>query len=297
MKPADFGLLFVVCLVWALNLVITRWTVSVADVPPVFFAGVRLGLVGLVLSPFLFPAPRQIGLMFLIAMGMGAVQFGLLFLGLANASASAAAVIGQLGVPITTIFSIMFLGEQIGWRRGLGIVMSFVGVMIIAIDPEKFSLTLGMIFLVMAAVSSSAASILMKRIDPMPAMKLQAWVGTFSLLPLMAMSFATETGQLKAVLSGDPLIYLSTAFAVLAVSIFGHGTFYRMIKKYDVTLISPLTLMTPIWGVVLGILLLNEPLTLKLIVGAVVALAGVAVIMVRPNRRFPEAPVGDKIGP
>ena len=88
MKPADFGLLFVVCLIWALNLVITRWTVSVADVPPVFFAGVRLGLVGLLLAPFLFPAPRQIGLMFLIGMGMGAVQFGLLFLGLANASAT-----------------------------------------------------------------------------------------------------------------------------------------------------------------------------------------------------------------
>jgi O-acetylserine/cysteine efflux transporter len=297
MKPADFGLLFLVCLVWALNLVITRWTVSTADVPPVFFAGVRLGLVGLVLAPFLFPAPKQIGLMFLIAMGMGAVQFGLLFLGLANASASAAAVIGQLGVPITTIFSVIFLGEQIGWRRGLGIVMSFLGVMIIAIDPEKFSLTLGMIFLVLAAVSSSAASILMKRIEPMPAMKLQAWVGTLSVIPLMAMSFAVETGQAKAVMSGDVLIYLSTAFAVLAVSIFGHGTFYRMIKKYDVTLISPLTLMTPIWGVVLGILLLNEPLTLKLMIGAVVALAGVGVIMVRPNRRFPEAPVGDMIGP
>jgi len=297
MKPADFGLLFAVCLIWALNLVITRWTVSVGDVPPVFFAGVRLGLVGLILSPFLFPAPRQLGLMFLIAMGMGAVQFGLLFLGLANASASAAAVIGQLGVPITTIFSIMFLGEQIGWRRGLGIVMSFAGVLIIAINPEKFSLTLGLIFLFLAAVSSSAASILMKRIDPMPAMKLQAWVGAFSIIPLMAMSFATETGQAKAVMLGDPLIYLSTAFAVLAVSIFGHGTFYRMIKRYDVTLISPLTLMTPIWGVVLGIVLLGEPLTAKLVIGAVVALAGVGVIMVRPNRRFPEAPVGDKIGP
>jgi len=297
MKLADFALLFAVCLIWALNLVITRWTVSAADVPPIFFAGVRLGLVGLVLSPFLFPAPRQIGLMFLIAMGMGAVQFGLLFLGLANASASAAAVIGQLGVPITTIFSMMFLGETIGWRRGAGIVMSFAGVLIIAIEPEGFSLTLGLIYLLLAAVSSSGASILMKRIDPMPAMQLQAWVGFFSVLPLLALSFATETGQREAVFSGDPLIYASTAFAVLAVSIFGHGTFYRMIKRYDVTLISPLTLMTPIWGVILGIALLGEPLTLKLIIGAIVALAGVGVIMVRPNKRFPEAPVGDKIGP
>lgn len=297
MKPADFGLLFVVCLVWAMNLVITRWTVTVADVPPVFFAGVRLGLVGLVLAPFLFPAPRQIGLMFLIAMGMGAVQFGLLFLGLANASASAAAVIGQLGVPITTIFSMVFLGEQIGWRRGLGIVMSFAGVMIIAIDPMNFSLSLGLIFLILSAVASSGASILMKRIEPMSAMKLQGWVGSFSVIPLMALSFATEGGQAEAVLSGDPLVYLSTAFAVLAVSVFGHGSFYRMIKRYDVTLISPLTLMTPVWGVALGIWLLGEPLTPKLIIGAIIALAGVGVIMVRPNRRFPEAPVGDKIGP
>ena len=296
MKPADFALLFAVCLIWALNLVITRWTVSAAEVPPIFFAGVRLGLVGLVLSPFLFPAPRQIGLMFLIAMGMGAVQFGLLFLGLANASASAAAVIGQLGVPITTIFSIVFLGEQIGWRRGLGIIMSFVGVLIIAIEPERLSLTLGLIFLFMAAVSSSAASILTKRITPMPAMKLQAWVGVFSVIPLMALSFAAETGQAAAAFSGNLLIYASTAFAVLAVSIFGHGTFYRMIKRYDVTLISPLTLMTPILGVALGIGLLGEPITLKLVIGAVVALIGVAVIMVRPNRRFPEAAVGDKIG-
>ena len=61
MKPADFGLLFAVCLIWALNLVITRWTVTVGDVPPLFFAGVRVTLVGAVLSPFLFPAPRQIG--------------------------------------------------------------------------------------------------------------------------------------------------------------------------------------------------------------------------------------------
>lgn len=297
MKPADFCLLFVVCLVWALNLVITRWTVSVGEVPPVFFAGVRLGLVGLVLSPFLFPAPRQFGLMFLIAMGMGAAQFGLLFLGLANASASTAAVIGQLGVPITTIFSVMFLGEQIGWRRGVGIVLSFIGVMIIAVDPKTFSLTVGLIFLVMAAISSSAASILMKRIDPMPAMKLQGWIGLFSLAPLMGLSFLTEEGQAAAVMSGDMLVYASTAFAVFAVSIFGHGTFYRMIKKYDVTLISPLTLMTPIWGLILGVLLLGEPLTAKLVIGAIVALAGVGVIMVRPNRRFPEASVGDKIGP
>ena len=66
--------------------------------------------------------------------------------------------------------------------------MSFAGVLIIAIEPEGFSLTLGLIYLLLAAVSSSGASILMKRIDPMPAMQLQAWVGFFSVLPLVGVA-------------------------------------------------------------------------------------------------------------
>jgi O-acetylserine/cysteine efflux transporter len=53
--------------------------------------------------------------------------------------------------------------------------------------------------------------------------------------------------------------------------------------------------MTPVMGVLLGILLLGEPVTPRLVIGAVIAIAGVGVISVRRNRRFPEAAVGDKI--
>ena len=61
MKPADFALLFAVCLMWALNLVITRWTVTELGVPPLFFAFVRVGLVAIALLPFLFPARARWG--------------------------------------------------------------------------------------------------------------------------------------------------------------------------------------------------------------------------------------------
>jgi O-acetylserine/cysteine efflux transporter len=63
-----------------------------------------------------------------------------------------------------------------------------------------------------------------------------------------------------------------------------------------VTLVSPLTLMTPVLSVALGVGLLGEPLTNRLVIGAIIAIAGVAIISLRPNRRFPEATVGDKIG-
>ena len=61
-------------------------------------------------------------------------------------------------------------------------------------------------------------------------------------------------------------------------------------------MLSPLTLMTPIWGVILSIVILTEPLTMKLVVGAMISLGGVLVIAIRPNRKMPEAALGPTTG-
>ena len=296
MAVRDFILLFAVCFVWGLNLVVTRWVVADAEVPPIFFAAVRFLCVGLVLIPFLRPIPRQLGTLFLISFFIGSGHFALLFVGLANAEASAASVVGQLGVPFSTLMSMVFLGETVGWRRGLGIALAFAGVLIIAVDPDSFQVSIGLLYIVGSAFIGSVGGILMKRMQPISALQLQAWIGLFSFAPLFALSGLVEAGQVGAYVSGGVLVWLATAFAVLGVSIFGHGGFYVLIKKYDISLLSPLTLMTPIWGVVLSILLLGEPLTMQLVVGAIVSLSGVFVIALRPNRRLPEAALGKKLG-
>ena len=295
MSARDFLLLAAVCFVWGLNLVVTRWVVADAGVPPIFFAAIRFAGIALVLFWFLRPMPKNLGMLFLISMGIGAVHFALLFLGLANAEASAVSVIGQLGVPFSTLMSMVFLGETVGWRRGLGITLAFAGAVVIAVNPETFTFSYGLLYVVASALVGSAAGILMKRMPPISALQLQAWVGLMSFAPLFALSGLTETGGWGAYASGGVLVWAATAFAVLGVSVFGHGSFYVLLKKYEVSLLSPLTLMTPVWGVVLSIILLGEVLSLQLIVGAAISLGGVFVILVRPNRRMPEAALGTKI--
>ena len=141
MSVRDFLLLAVVCFVWGLNLVVTRWVIADAGVPPIFFAGLRFAGIALVLVWFLRPIPKNLGMLFLIAMGIGAVHFALLFMGLANADASAVSVVGQIGVPFSTLMSMVFLGETVGWRRGIGIMMAFAGATLIANNPDNFSLS------------------------------------------------------------------------------------------------------------------------------------------------------------
>ena len=297
MSFRDFILLAAVCFVWGLNLVVTRWVVADAGVPPIFFAGMRFAGIFLVLFWFLRPIPKHLGTLFLIAMGIGAVHFALLFLGLANAEASAVSVVGQLGVPFSTLMSMAFLGEKVGWRRGLGIMLAFAGAILIAVDPTTFQLTYGLLYVVVAALVASGAGILMKRMPSISALQMQAWIGLFSFAPLFAVSGLLESDQngWTAFIDGGSLVWAATAFAVLGVSVFGHGGFYTLIKKYDISLLSPLTLMTPIWGVILSVVLLGEVLTLQLVVGAAISLGGVFVILVRPNRAMPEAALGDKV--
>lgn len=297
MNFRDFLLLSAVCFVWGLNLVVTRWVVADAGVPPIFFAAMRFAGIALVLFWFLRPIPKNLGTLFLIAMGMGAFHFAFLFTGLAHAEASAVSVVGQLGVPFSTLMSMAFLGEVVGWRRGLGIMLAFAGAILIAVDPNTFQLSFGLIYVVVAALVASGAGILMKRMPSISALQMQAWIGLFSFAPLFAVSGLLESDQngWGAFIDGGWWVWIATVYAVIGVSVFGHGGFYSLIKKYDISLLSPLTLMTPVWGVVLSVVLLGEVLTLQLVVGAAISLGGIFVILVRPNRVMPEAALGDKV--
>ncbi len=293
----DFVLLFAICLVWGLNIVIARWLFADLGVPPIFFAGVRFLGIALVLFAFLRPVPKDLRTLFLISMFIGAGHFALLFYGLAHAEASAAAVTGQLGVPFSTLMSMAFLGETIGWRRAMGIMLSFAGVVLIAFDPAGFSFSYGLLYIVASAFIGSMGGILMKRMAPISAFQMQAWVGLFSFAPLLALSAVVEgPGAFAGFVAADWPAWAALAFAVVGVSIFGHGGFYTLIKKYDVSMLSPLTLMTPIWGVVLSVVLLSEPLTANLVVGAAISLSGVFVIAIRRNRALPEAAIARKLG-
>lgn len=295
MNFRDFILLSAICFVWGLNIVVTRWVVFDMGVPPVFFAGLRFAGIALVLVYFLRPIPKDLKTLFAISMCIGAVHFALLFIGLANAEASSAAVVGQLGVPFSTLMSMAFLGEVVGWRRGLGIMLAFAGALLIAVDPTSFTFSYGLIYIAVSAFVGSIGGVLMKRMTPVSALQMQAWVGLFSFVPLFALSGLMESGGWSAWVSGGWLVWAATVFAVLGVSVFGHGGFYFLIKKYDISLLSPLTLMTPIWGVVLSVVLLNEQLSLQLITGAFISLGGVFVILVRPNKKMPEAALGTKV--
>ncbi len=294
MTGRDFLILCVCCFLWGANLAMTRWAIADLGVDPLFFAGTRFLIVAILLFPFLRPIPKNLATLALISLLIGSLNFGLLFVGLGLSEVSAAAVVGQLGVPISTLMSMIFLGEEVRWRRWLGIGLAFVGVIIIAFNPNSFSLSVGLLFVLGAAVLGSAGGIIMKKMEKMETLRLQAWIALFSFGPVFALSAMFETQQISGYVAAGWKAWGASLFAAIAVTIVAHGMFYTLLKRYEISLLSPLCLMTPLWGVALGVGLLGEPFTVRFLIGGTISLLGVLVIALRPNTMLPEAALGKK---
>jgi len=137
-----------------------------------------------------------------------------------------------------------------------------------------------------AALAAAFGAIFVKRV-PLKPIPLQAWMGLVSAPPLLVASLVFERGQIAASLDGGVWFLAALAFTVLAVNVFGHGSFYFLLKRYDASLVAPLTLIAPVIGVVLGVAVAGDPLTWRLALGGALALSGVAVVAARRARTVP----------
>ncbi|MGU9982193.1 DMT family transporter [Phreatobacter sp. HK31-P] len=281
----DFILLMVVCLVWATNFIVTKLVLVHLDVPPLLFSSLRFALLLLIALPWLLPWPRPRWRIALVGLMMGAGGFGLVSIGLMTATPSSAAVVTQLGVPITALLSVAMLGERIGWRRGIGIALAFSGAIVVMYDPSGFALSVGLIFVLASAFASAFGVVLMKKMENVEPLQFQAWVGLASVIPLALGSLALETDQFARASSAGWPFFLAVFYTALFVSLLGHSIFFRLVQKYEANLISTLTLMCPLMAIGLGILLTGDRVDTRMIVGTAVVLSGVALILLAPKAR------------
>lgn len=283
----DFLILMFVCLAWGLSNVVSKIVVVDWGVPPLAFAAIRFAVVVMATLPWLRPMPKPVWRILAVGSLMGGGNFALLFIGLQTATPSAAAVVVQIGVPITTLLSVVMLGERIGWRRGAGIVLTVAGTLLVIWNPDGFALSRGLIFVAGAAAAGSLGAILMKQMETMNPLRFQAWVGFVSLWPLAAGSALLEQNQATAMQAAGWPFVAAVGFSALIVSVAGHTAYFRLIQRYEANLLSPLTLMAPLTTIGLGVLITGDHFDMRMAVGTALALTGVLIVALRRNHVAP----------
>ncbi len=282
MRTIDIFIVLSINLAWGLAFISAK--IGVNEFPPFLFTTMRFLIIAVLLIPFLKIHRGQMTNILIISILGGG------YLALDNSQfISSVAVVLQLGVPFATILSVIFLGEVIKWRRILGIVLAFGGVIILIFEPTIFSDLGGVYYALLAALSIAISLLFMKKLKDVKVFDLQAWIAFISFLFLATISFLVEENQLDLILNASIIGWGAILFTAFAATAIGHAGFYYLITKYELSKITPLTLLAPVLAIINALIIsyfslyegFNEVLTFKIIFGATMSFTGVAIVMMR----------------
>ena len=269
--------------IWGFNIIAIKLCVD--RFPPVFLSFMRFLIVGIAVWPWLRVRRGEMRWLLTAAICSGGLQFALMFSGVAlSGSMSSVAITSQLGVPFATLLSVMLLGEQIHWRRWLGIGLAFAGVLVLGFSPEVLASPRGLLIIVLAAFIGAIGLIAVKRVRELEPLELQAWLAWASLPFLLPLTFMLESGQLESLRQADFIDWSALFYSAVLASLFAHTAYFALIRRYPVSSVAPVTVLSPLFSVLFSVLLLGDVLDWRMVAGGLMTLSGVAVIVTRERR-------------
>ncbi len=256
--------------------------------PPFLFTILRFGLVGLILLPFLkWPSKDQFRYLFLLAVILGTGHFAFLFAGLYHGlSIPTCIIITQLGVPFSCMLGTIFLKDHLGMWRSMGMVMAFVGLMLVVGTPEVAGNITGFIFTLIGAMLWGFANVIMKKMGDIHIFQMLGWMSLLSLPFLMLISFLFEANQFTLISEAPLEMYLSVGYTALFSTMVAYSLWYRLMRTYDMSQVAPFTLLVPLFGISIGQVFYPEIITWQVVAGGILTLLGVAIIVIRRPRHI-----------
>ena len=231
--------------------------------------------------------PRMYGHLFVMGVINIAIPFSLITFAEQTVDSSLASVING-GVPlfVIVIAAIFLKGETVTVNRLAGLVVGFVGVaVLVGLDVTNLGSAnaVGELALVGATISYAAGNVYAKAhvhgLRPMIPALFQV---LFGLLVTGGLAFATE----------HPLAVVPAPEAILAVvwlGLLGSGlaylSYFRILQHWGATRTSLVAYLLPVYGIVLGAIVLREPIAPSTLVGAALVIAGIALV---------NAPIGQR---
>ncbi|MEY3683526.1 MAG: hypothetical protein RIS62_236 [Chloroflexota bacterium] len=215
--------------------------------------------------------------------GLGVTSFGEQTI----PSGIAALVIALLPIWVAVIGRVVY-GDAIAPLSIVGIVVGIIGVVIlIAPNPGEQGLDpLGLACVLISPLSWGGGSIWSQRraatpAHPLVAVTLQMLAGAIGGAVVAAL--LGEWGSVRFdALGADVLVAL--AYLIVIGSLVAYNIYTWLLRVAPFGLVSTYAYVNPVVAVLAGSIILNEPISGQLVVGATVVVAGVAIMVTARNR-------------
>jgi O-acetylserine/cysteine efflux transporter len=268
-----------VAVIWGMGFIVAKSAMS--HFSPILLMALRFTLTAFCLIWFYRPPPGVLKQLFWISLISAALQYSLTFNGLRGIDASTAALLVQLEVPFGLLLAWLLLGDSISLKQAFGILVAFAGAVFIIGEP-KLSGDLVYAFLVIAgAFTWAVGQIMIKKLGNLGGFRLVSGVALFATPQLYIASFLLESDQLLQIQTASVGAWSAVAYLGLIMTALAYGLWYRLLGHYSINQVMPFLLLLPVTSVIGGIFFLGETLTLKIAVGGLLAISGVAVITIR----------------
>lgn len=290
MRPAHVAQLLFLALLWGSAYLFMRSSVPAFGAAPMIFVRMVLGS-ALVLLPL---ALWRCGWRPFVLHWRGLLVFGLAFtavpfLGLGWAAQSISAgmlAVLQAAAPLfAAIVGRFWTGEPITRGGALGLLVGFLGVAMLvwgkvgAFDAAGLAILVALFVTALWGVSSNYARTRLHAVDPVVLAAGSIGIAALALAPMALLTWPVEPPGARA--------WAEVIFLGLASTGIGFLTYFRLLSSIGPVRATSVTFLNPLVAIVSGALYLGEPITLQIVLGCAVILAGTALTLglITPFRR------------
>ncbi len=285
-------LLIILCASWGLQQISIK--IAVQSIAPALQGGIRSIGASILLYLWMVARREKMDLndgTFWWGMAVGlffSIEFLLIYWGLEFTSASRS-VIFLYTMPFFTAMGAHWFvpGESLHSTQLAGLCCAFLGIMIAfseSIGNLQSLVMVGDTMLLLAAFFWAAATIMVKA-SPLSGIRasrvlLYQLVVSAVVLPLGA----ALLGQTEFT-HATPLILGCIAYQIIWVAFITYLAWFWLIRKYPASKLSAFLFLTPLFGVLEGTLLLDEPITYRLLTALAMVCTGIYVVNRTPGSR------------
>ena len=281
-----FLLALLVVAVWGSNFVVIKN--ALAHLPPLLFAALRFTL-AFVPAAFFFQRPK-VPLRNLAAYGclIGLVQFGALYMAInGHIAPGLASLVVQTQVFFTIGLSMRLTGERVQAFQWVALLLAASGIAVIGSHTDASTTWLGLCLVLLAAGGWSLGNMVGKQAGSVNMLAYVVWSSAFAVPPLLLLSWLTEGWPAMAagVLQADAATWAAVAWQAWGNTLFGYAAWGWLLARHPASLITPMALLVPVFGMGASAWLLAEPLPDWKLVAAALVMTGLSLNVLWPHWR------------
>ncbi len=270
------------CLIWGSTWMAIR--VGLESLTPLFSAGLRFSLASIMIFALMKikSIPLQtdkvsVRLYLLMGFFSFVIPFGLVYWAEQFVSSGMAAVLFAVYPFWVVIFSyIRMPSEFIGFYKIFGTILGFAGIVIIFSDSFDGDLTnylIGMFAVVLSGIMQAWIAVSIKKFgNHLHSLSMNFIPMVIAGISMIVIAFFTED---LSTIRMDENAILSILYLAFFGSVITFTTFYWLIKRINLVILSLIAFITPIVALILGYFIYSEVLSTRHFIGAAMVLTGV----------------------